>query len=61
MAQFAEKRVMVDCQLELEISDKLFRRIHDNKAELTEFVLNNAFRNNSRTVLGAHLFEVEEA
>ena len=60
MAQFAEKRVMIDCQVELQISDKLFRRIHDNKAELTEFVLNNAFRNNSRTVLGAHLFEMED-
>lgn len=60
MTEFAEKRVMVDCQIELQISDKLFRRIHDNKAELTDFVLNNAFRNNSRTVLGAHLFEVED-
>ena len=60
MAKFAEKRIRIDCQIELQISDKLFHRIHDNKAELTEFVLNNAFRNNSRTVLGAHLFEIED-
>ena len=60
MAKFAEKRIMIDCQVELQISDKLFHRIHDNKAELTEFVLNNAFRNNSRTVLSAHLFEIED-
>jgi len=59
MPKFAEKRVMIDCQVELEVSDKLFRRICDNKAALTEFVLNNAFRNNSRTVIGAHLFKIE--
>ena len=58
MAKFAEKRVMIDCQIELVVSDELFRRICDNKAELTQFVLKSAFRNNSRTVMDVGILEI---
>ena len=47
------RTLILDASISLIVSEQLFNRVHDNKDALIDFVLKNAFKNNSRFVINA--------
>jgi len=44
------RTLIIDTSISIIVSEQLFNRVHDNEEALLEFVVKNAFKNNSRFV-----------
>ena len=47
------RTLILDTSISIIVNEQLFNQVHGNEAALIEFIVKNAFKNNSRFVISA--------